>query len=199
MRATVKLILVIIIIMVIIWLLRTGPSGVIFRTVVVVVGIIVIALIMQRGHRPGHYIGEIVFDPSVGLPPEPISLTLDTFGNITANSRMELPEIMPSAITAADSESTFLGHLDDCNTFHIMSYRQGAIPTVFNIPVSTAPNYVMVVTGHFKFKGDTIETTDAKLGVGPVNYQPPANLTLLAPLTRITLKKYTPKSFFKAL
>lgn len=167
--------------------------------VAIIVVLVILWLVHSKEKNVGHYIGHIYFDPSVGLPPEAVSMTLDENGNLFANSRLEYPEILPPVITAGDLESSWLGRFD-CGSglFHMMAYRQGAIPALFNLPVSTSPNYVMVMTGHLKVRDGVMESTDVKLAVGPTDYEPPAALTQAAAVTKISLKRHNPSEFFKA-
>lgn len=163
---------------------------------IVLILIVLIAIHMSRNRgtgKEGHYIGYIEFAPEVGLPNEPLSMMIGKDGSFSANSRMEYPEILPPAVTVGDVESAWLGHYDCASgKFHMMSYRQGAIPDVFMMPISTSPNYVMVMSGSLTFKGCDIETTDVKLFMAPVNWTPPQKLTQAAGITKLSLKKFTP-------
>lgn len=147
----------------------------------------------------GHYVGHIYFTQEVGLLPEAMSLTLDSDGNLFANSRMEFPQIIPNQVPLGDIESSWLGRYDTCTgEYYLMSYRQGEIPTVFNISIPSYPNYVLVVAGHMKFKNGKSESTDAKLGFGPLDWNPTMPLNAVIPLEKLSLKRRSPHDFLAA-
>lgn len=162
------------------------------RTIVVIIVILVIIWLLRRGPSAGHYIGTIQWAPETGLDPEPISILLDNNGNLTGNSRMESPSVDPGTLDAPDTESAWLGKMDSSGAFYIMSYRQGIIPTVFNIPIATNPEYVFVLAGNMRISGDMMESTNARLGAGPLSYRPPEKLVPTLPIVKLSLKRQTP-------
>lgn len=144
----------------------------------------------------GHYIGQIVFPSNMSLPPEALTITLEEGGNIFANTRMEFPDAIldPPNILDGDIESSWLGHYDSCNkAFYLMCYRQGIIPTLFNISIPSYPNYTMVFSGHLNVSKGIITSTDTQIGFGPLNWNPTQPLNGTVPLEKLYLKRYKPE------
>ena len=147
----------------------------------------------------GLFTGTINF---ASLPQEAFSLNFGKDGTLTVTSRLEFPTFIPNV--PGDLESAGVGQWecahDGSYNFSAIQYRQGSLPTIFHLPLTTLPNYVFVMSGNVKVSkcGKIVGTM--KLGAGNLDFAlPGGTLVSTVPIDSITLRKQKIKDLYNAI